>query len=153
LLSQVLAGGKDAAARRTRIFALGVTGALALKPRLVHVESGGLAVDLHPPDRVEVREEKTRPGTFVHVRQSFGWWVLRNAVLGAREAVVIKERCARFPVPLTVNGEKVNREGAFAEPVLAFDGNQGDGWRVAAALPARALALSEITWRVQGVDV
>src|SRR5207245_8256506 len=28
-----------------------------------------------------------------------------------------------------------------------------DGWRVAAALPARALALSEITWRVQGVDV
>src|SRR5439155_6745468 len=137
VLSQALSGGKDVQARRARVFSLGVAGALGLKPRFVHIESSGFVVDLHPPDRVDVKEAKTPGGTFVHVKNRVGWWVLRNALLGSREAAAIKKLCRRYRCELVVDGERVDSDEDFTEPLLATAVGKGDGFRIAAALPER----------------
>ncbi len=153
LLSRALAPGKDEASRRTRLLALGVAGALGVKPKFVKVTSGGVEVELTPPAQVSVRAVRKTSGTTVHVRGRMGYWVLRNAMLGAREAEAVREHARHFPVRLTLNGERLEGPVQFGREVLAQAEARGNGLHLVAAVPAKPLAQSEVRFNLFGVDV
>lgn len=93
---------------------MGLAAAMALKPRFVRCESGGVRLELRPrrPDRLETAE--TAAGTALHVRdrphprhvleflRSLAGWTTEGAVL---------QQHARFsPVPIRLNGRALTED-------------------------------------------
>ena len=106
LPSHALGAGEGPDAARFQLLALGVVGALALRPRFIDVQSGSFAVRVVPPHRIEPRAASPRPlATRIHVRERLGLRVARDLVRGSREVQLIRERAVLFPASLTVAGE------------------------------------------------
>lgn len=150
LLDRALNPGTTKDDQRARLLALGVAGALGVDAAFVKVASGGVALTLAPPDRVDVDGEGEHVrGTTLHLHKAFGWRVAASFVRGAPEAAAIKERCRRFPIDLVLNGEDV-RGGKTASERTA----KGDGWTVSATVPrGEPLGHSTIALDVLGVMV
>ncbi|HVE82632.1 MAG TPA: hypothetical protein VND93_07280 [Myxococcales bacterium] len=156
LLAQALMGGDDRDAVRGRLLSLGVAGALALDPRWVRVQSGGIQVELDASARATVTRAppvKARAVTTLHVRDRLSWRVARDAVLGSREAKVIAELCRELPVPITLNDKPLGAGHSFAEPYLARVQREQDGVRLWAAFPRRPLEHSLVRFHLFGVQI
>jgi hypothetical protein len=133
LFAAVLSGSGDPARAPLRLLAFGVLGALALRPRWVHVESAGLAFDVRPPDLLEPARAREPTRTRVHVQKRRGLAALKAALLGAPEAATILTSVAQYEPELLLNGEPAPR---FALPELAFRRERRRGaLRVAGGVP------------------
>ncbi|MBI2892734.1 MAG: hypothetical protein HYY06_04230 [Deltaproteobacteria bacterium] len=119
LFAYALTSGGDDEATRFRLLALGVNGALALRPRWIEIESGGHRLRVRKSAKTDLEpSEAPTTSTRIHVREGIGLRTLRDAVVGPAEAQVIFERSAQFPGSLTINGQPVQR------PLF-------DGWKLA----------------------
>ncbi len=104
LLDQALTGASGPDGTRARLLALGVAGALALKPRSLVVRSGGVVLSVDG-DTVDVKAERaTRTTSFV-MKERLNWRVFTEALRGPAEKRVILQHCRQYPLKLTLNGE------------------------------------------------
>jgi hypothetical protein len=102
----------DSRQARLRALALGLASALALRPKLLTVESGdgveGARLEVHELDRLVVEPlpaARAPRGTRIHLRERWSWRVMREA-LGARnpEEPLLERACRLAPVPVRLNG-------------------------------------------------
>lgn len=157
LLGQALTGG-DGEEDRARLLALGVAGALGLKPRWVKVESGDVTLEVRPPDKVQVAlrsggTSRARTGTFVHVRGRVGWRVVRNLFAGPAERALIAASAPAFPAVLTLNGKRVGGDDPLGPGLLARTEVTAGTSRLLVGVPAEPAAHSTLALDVHGVTV
>jgi hypothetical protein len=146
--------GASREAARLRLLALGVTGALALKPSWVDIRTGDRALRVSASGKVEpLPVDEPRDGTFIHVRERVGWRVLKEALTGnPPEARAIRQHARAFPAELSVNGERIDSAPQLAEVLVSTEVQEG-ALRLIAGLPAEAPASSRIDVVVHGVRV
>jgi len=116
--------------RMLQHFAQGLFGALGLGPSWVRVERPGVRYDMTDPLDIQRESCERTEGVFVHVRERFGWAVVRelmNPWDGLHERNLLKRFAWTCPVPLVVNGKTINR----SHPPL----------ELIAGSPARSVAL------------
>lgn len=93
---------------------MGLAAAMALNPRFVRCESGGVRLELRPrrPDRLERAE--TSAGTAMHVRDRphprHLWEFLRSLAGWTTEGAVLQQHCRFSPVPIRLNGRTLTED-------------------------------------------
>ncbi len=123
LFDHVFNRGAEDRTRMLQHFAQGIFGALGLRPSWVRVERPGVRYDLTDPMDIQRKSCARTQGVFVHVRERFGWAVVREFVspFHAEHERELLERFAwTCPVPLVVNGKNIAR--SHSPPELT------DGW-------------------------
>lgn len=153
LLSFALCGEKSEERRRARLLALGMAGAMGLSPSWVRVRSGGLLLTLVPPDSLKLKPTSAQRGTSIHVRKRLGWGVAKAALFGPAEAAAILEHARCFPLPLWLNGKRVDEKEPFPGPHLAQAEIRAPGLWLFAAVPAEPMPHTRLTFDLHGVAV
>lgn len=152
LLAQSLGAGDRDEEQRGRLLSLGVAGALALDPKWVRVESGGVKLEVHRGDKV-VLSQSDATRTRVSVRKALGWNVLAGLLAKSPEHQAIADRARWFSVPLTVNGDRVDGPMALTEDALLSSKYEGAFLTAVVAYLRRPLALHRLTLVSQGVII
>jgi hypothetical protein len=153
LLDHVLADAPDAAARRTRLLAMGVNAALGLSPAHVDIWSRAgeealrvrwtpalLKVGVDGPakaprcDRLAAPPGMPERGIRVAVRRKLGWSVVKQAIgrEQPREIELLAGATGSLPIPLSIGGKPLERESRASALVRAglMSGGRGEGrWR------------------------
>ena len=143
LLDHVLADAPDAAARRTRLLAMGVNAALGLSPAHVDIWSRAgeealrvrwtpalLKVGVDGPAKAPRCDHLAAPpgmperGIRVAVRRKLGWSVVKQAIgrEQPREIELLAGATGSLPIPLSIGGKPLERESRASALVRAgFD--------------------------------
>ncbi len=98
------------------------------------VTSGGVNLELTPPDEVRVGES-TAKGTTLAMHKRLGWRVAAALLRGAPEAEAIKERAQRYPAKLLLNDKRVDDAKPFPGQLAELRQVKGPP-QVTAATPA-----------------
>ena len=113
LFDHIFSGEDRDTTRSLQHLAQGVFGALGLHPRWVHIERPGARYDLTDPLEPKRTGSERTEGVFVHVRERFGWDVIRelmNPLHAAQETQLLQRDAWTSPVPVVVNGTNITRE-------------------------------------------
>ncbi|MEW6280291.1 MAG: hypothetical protein AB1758_16805, partial [Candidatus Eremiobacterota bacterium] len=127
----LLESGGDARLQSVRQLGVGLTAALALRPRFVRVDSGRFRLELRPgkPSRVASIAPVAR--TRLHVAGRLRPLDLFRSLLGqATEEQILRRQCAHCPVPILVNDRRITGQKQFVDVArvdLEADGVQGVG--------------------------
>jgi hypothetical protein len=152
IFGHALQAGKSDEAARFRLLALGVTGALAMRPRWVTVHGSGVVLRVRPPDKLALEPGDDAPGTRVHSRDRTSWRVVKRAFTRSPEAEVIADRARFFPAALTVNGERIDGRPAW-EGALATRTVRAGSLELVGAVLEEPLPVSVLEIDVHGVTV
>ena len=151
LLAQALNAGRGKDEQRTRLFALGVAGALGLEPAFVRVESGGVRLEFEAPSTILVSKVEGR-ATSVHLKKRLGWRVAASWLSGAPEARAIREYAYRLPAELVLDSQRVDRQRPFGPDVTAESSHALGGATLVTA-PVNSASTTELELDVLGVLV
>lgn len=123
LFDHIFSASTEGRPRMLQHLAQGLFGAIGLNPSWVHIDRPGARYDLTDPLEPVRSESPRTEGVFVHVRERFGWEVVREFMnpLAAAEARLLRDDAWTCPVPLVVNGKDVRKR--HRELALTPDGN------------------------------
>ncbi len=161
LFNHLFGSGRDPEERSLRALATGLNSALALDPswirleawdgrqgRTLLMEAGGEQITPFTPPSGQP------PGVRIHVRRRHTWRVLgrflRGIVAMHPEARALHDRCRWSPVPIQVNGRRVEPGTVASDALLTFE-VEGPGYRAALALPRGLLERSILEVVMDGV--
>ena len=113
LFDHIFSRGNEDRPRMLQHLAQGLFGAIGLRPSWVRVERPGVRYDLTDPLAIGREACERTEGVFVHVRERFGWGVVKellNPFDAAHEARLLSDLAWTCPVPLIVNSKDIRRE-------------------------------------------
>lgn len=159
LFHSLFASDRDVDARPLRELAIGLNALTGLNPSSVRLEcwdgAAGAALTLRDgTESVQPLAACPWPeggaGVHLHVRQRHSWRTLARFFTGQPEAAAVRNSCRWSPVPITVNGERVNAEPDLGPHVLVRD-LEGPGFRARLVVPQAPADSSTVDVVLNGV--